>query len=193
MEGLASDPRLLLCILGECLLTGSSLVYCMSFQLAETDQKYCEQLASELSKDAGNPPEPWRRLFAERFPSKGDDHVYLILDGIDEMKETELKEMIKCLDQVIKEDLNIHVLLTGRPSISEPMELLNLPIIEISRTKLATDIEKVIAENLKKLPRVKNFRKSVRSYILNRVKASADGRIPSNMLCMYYTTNAKAL
>jgi hypothetical protein len=88
----------------------------MSYQLAETDQKYCEQLASELSKDSSSSPDPWRSLFTERFPSKGDDHVYLILDGIDEMKETELKEMIKCLEQLAQENLNIHILLTGRPS-----------------------------------------------------------------------------
>lgn len=150
----------------------------MSYQLAEADPKYGEQLANELSKNSSNPPDPWRILFAERFPSKGEDHVYLILDGIDEMKEAELKEMIKCLDQISQENLNIHVLLTGRPLISGEMEGLNSSIIEVSRIKLATDIEKVIVANLKKLPRVKKFRKPVRSYILNKVKASADGRPP---------------
>jgi hypothetical protein len=55
------------------------------------------------------------------------------------------------------------------------MELLKPSILEVSKTQLATDIEKVIAWNLKKLPRVKKFRKPVRTYILNKVKASADG------------------
>jgi hypothetical protein len=163
-----------------------SLVYCMSYQLAETDPKYCEQLASELSKENSGPHDPWQRLFAERFPSKGDDHAYLILDGIDEMKEAELQDMMKCLDQVIKEDLNIHILLTGRPSVSEQMEPLSLSVIEISKTNLSTDIERVIAQNLRKLPRIKNFRKPVRNYILNKVRASADGRFHSpQMICIY--------
>ena len=147
----------------------------MSYQLAEADPKYCEQLASELSKEGSSPSDPWQRLFANRFPSKGDDHAYLILDGIDEMKATERVEMIKCLNQVVNEDLNIHVLLSGRPSISALLESLSPSIIEISRTKLLSDIERVIIQNLKKLPRIKNFRKPVRSYILSRVKASADG------------------
>ena len=157
----------------------------MSYQLAETDQRYCEQLASELSKSNSSPPDPWQRLFAERFPSKGDDHSFLILDGIDEMKEAELKEMVKCLEQITQEGLNIHVLLTGRPSTSEQMKLLKPSIIEVSRTKLATDIEKVIAWNLKKLPRVKKFRKPVRTYILNKVKASADGMLLQPLAMTY--------
>ena len=147
----------------------------MSFQLAETDQKYCEQLVSELSNNSSNPPGPWRRLFAERFPSKGEDHVYLILDAIDEMKDIELEKMIKCLEQITQENLNIHILVTGRPSTSEQMEVLKPSIIEVSKTRLAADIEKVITANLRKLPRLKNFRKPVRTHILNKVKASADG------------------
>ena len=167
------------------LLIRDLIVYCMAYQLAETDPKYCEQLASELSKGDNDPPDPWRKLFAERFPSKGDDHAYLILDGIDEMKEDELTFMIKCFDQLIKDDLNIHVLLTGRPSVSEQIEPLSASIIEITRAKLATDIERVITQNIKKLPRLKNFRKPVRLYILSKVKGSADGKITSNAIFLH--------
>ena len=147
----------------------------MSYQIAETDSRYCEQLASEVTEEDSNPSEPWRRLFNARFPSKGDDHAYLILDGIDEMKEAALVEMTKFLDQIISDDLNVHVLLSGRPSITDQMEPLHLSVIEISKAQLATDIERVIMQNLRKLPRLKKFRKPVRNHIFNRVKASADG------------------
>lgn len=95
--------------------------------------------------------------------------------------------MLNCFEQIKRDKLNIHILLTSRPSISEQVEVLKPSTIEISKPKLAADIERVIIANLKKLPRVKKFRKQVRTYILNKVKARADGMLlqPLVMACNF--------
>lgn len=156
-------------------------LYSLSFQLAEMDAKYADQLANELSDSKGE-PEPWKRLFAERFDSKSDGHAYLVLDGIDEMEETDLKEMLQCLDQIAKSDLNIHVLLSGRPDISSrpdmssELEPLQASILEVTKEKLTIDIQKVIVSSLGQFPRLKKFRKQVKYVIARKIKSKADGK-----------------
>jgi hypothetical protein len=159
----------------------------MAYQLAETDQTYCEELASLYKNGTHRGEDPWETLFLDRFPSKGEDHVYLVLDGIDEMKQTELETMVGNLKLLSQSDSpNVHVLFTGRPS-SEEMETATQAIssvVEINKAQLATDLGEVIAWNIGRLPRLKKFRKSVRNYIANKVKANADGMfLQSKRLC----------
>ncbi len=152
-------------------------LYSLSFQLAEMDAKYAEQLANEVS-DSTEQPDPWKRLFAERFDSKSDGHAYLILDGVDEMNDAdEVKEMIKCLEEITKDNLNIHVLLTSRPDISAELEPLHPSILEVTKEKLAHDIQNVIVASLGQFPRLKKFQRKVKNIIARKIKFKADGKL----------------
>jgi hypothetical protein len=155
-------------------------LYCLSFQMAEMDPKYAEKLSMALTA-RGNLPEPWsnpwKTLFETLFPSQGDDHAYMILDGIDEMKDSDRNEMLECLRQITSLGLNIHVMLSGRPSCSLEVEALKPTIFDVTKEHLATDISKVIASTLKTLARIRKFRKSVKNVITKKIKAKADGKL----------------
>jgi hypothetical protein len=147
-------------------------LYCLSFQIAEQDPRYCEQLASALSDE--NQEGPWTRLFVERFPEKLDgQHAYLVLDGIDEMLEIERAKLIESLHQIEKEKLNIHILLASRPEPS--LEPVAPVIIDLNKENLGGDIQKVIVAGFKSLPRLRKFRRPVRNVIMKKLVANADG------------------
>jgi hypothetical protein len=153
-------------------------VFCLVTQIAEQDSKYCEQVAAEISSAAGV-EDPWKTFFSERFPqtSEGaiyDGHAWLVLDGIDEMKEMERGYLIAVLGQIVKQDLNIHVLITSRPGLAE-LEILNLPTIDITKEKLRPDIHKVINAGIKELPRLNKFPKPVKKIIRQKIQGQADG------------------
>jgi hypothetical protein len=147
----------------------------LSVQIAEKDSTYCEHLAIEVAKGK-NDVALWIRYLSTKFPKKDEGaHAYIILDGIDEMKATERTKMCEHLKTFAKESSNIHVLLVSRPDIPE-LQALILPTIDITKENLAVDMHKVILIGCRTLPRLKKFRKTVKTTILRRVRTQADGK-----------------
>jgi len=152
-------------------------LFCLAFQIAEQNPKYGEALASDLSNI--DEEELWVTLFASKFPEKGEGCAYLVIDGIDEMQESERTYFCECLRQIKDDNLRIHVFLAGR-ALSFGLELLDIPTIDVTTEKLTTDIQKVIVAGCKSLPRLRKFRKPVKNVILKRLRNKADGELPKN-------------
>ncbi|CAG8950026.1 hypothetical protein HYFRA_00004360 [Hymenoscyphus fraxineus] len=149
---------------------------CLSIQIAEKNPNYLEELASALDTSIFSSVvlDLWKTCFTERFPSKGDAHTWLVLDGVDEMNEMERKGLMECLAKISSEDLNIHVLLTARSAISDEILTLNPLVIHMTKEKIETDIEQFVLKRMEVLPHLRKFRKSVKSRITNKLKRSAD-------------------
>jgi hypothetical protein len=95
------------------------------------------------------------------------------------MRDSDRKEMLGCLEEITQDNLNIHVLLTGRPNISSEVEGLKISTFDVTKENLSTDINKVIISNLKTFPRLRKFRKQVKNIIWRKIKSKADGNFSS--------------
>lgn len=149
----------------------------LSFQIAEKNLNYLEGLASALDATTSSSDEfdPWKTCFAERFPAKGDAHIWIVLDGIDEMDERERKQMIECLAKISEGSLNIHVLVTGRPNVLDEVETLDPLIIKITKEKMESDIQQFILKKIEVLPHLSKFRKFFKKAITKKLTKKADG------------------
>lgn len=162
-------------------LTSFNLALCyLSIQIAEKNWNYLENLASALDTKTA-PFDPWKICFAERFPPKGDAHAWLVLDGIDEMDETDWKQMKTCLSEIKREDLNIHVVLSGRNNIAKEVEALDPLTINITKEKMEVDIEEFVLKKMEVLPHLSKFRRSVKKVIVKKLKEKADGMFSSDL------------
>jgi hypothetical protein len=157
------------------LTSWENAIFALSAQVAEKDYNYCEHLASEIMRD-GDDRSRWSRFFLARFPQKEEsNHAYLILDGIDEMKESERAKLCHDLEELAKCESNIHIVIISRPALPE-VEALNPCVIDVTKDKLSTDIQKVIVAGCKTLPRLKKFRRPAKHAIVRKIKAQADGK-----------------
>lgn len=153
----------------------------VAWQIADSDSKYCEQVAVNLKREIdsdSNDEGLWKRFFADRYPANSDGRLFLILDGLDELDEKERERLLKSLAQITEDHLNISVFLTSRPELRPVLEPLNPVVIEVTRTKLSSDITQLIKARCKSLPRLHKFPRRVQARIMKKVKSKADGNSP---------------
>jgi hypothetical protein len=158
----------------EGLTSWDNAIFSLSAQVAEKDSNYCEHLALDLAKDEQDSGR-WARCFATRFGKAADASVYLVLDGIDEMKIPDRMKLCSDLQEAVGANCRICFLLVSRPDLPE-IEALNPSIIDLTKEKLGTDMQHVIVAACRSLPRLKKFRRTAKIAILRKLKAQADGK-----------------
>lgn len=159
-------------------LRGVRYALCSSvIQIAEHDPIYCEQIAAEIEKDSNRWEDDvlWARCFGTRFNSKTESHLYLILDGIDELKEDERETLLNLLPKVTAESLNIHVLLTCRSDIQPALEQFYPATVWVTKDKILDDMQRIIEARIKALPRLRKFTQHTKRRIVNKLKFGSDG------------------
>lgn len=150
---------------------------CAVLQIAEKNDAYSGTVAAEISKQNAQ-EEPWKQFFAARFPAKSVSHLYLVLDGIDEAHDDDRAIIAELFNQIPKEQLNIHVLFTGRPELRSLFGDSAPVTVEVSKERIAGDMRMVIETRTRSLPRIRQFRKQTRKRIESLLMLNAD--------CMLY-------
>ncbi|KAL9097569.1 MAG: hypothetical protein Q9165_000465 [Trypethelium subeluteriae] len=155
---------------------------CLVLQLAQKDSAYCEQIASQLTggnKLYGTPEDLtilWEELFRKKFGPQTEDSLFLILDGLDELPEQESGRLIQLLSSIVKDKLNIRVLLTSRPGVAA-LDILRHAEIEMSRSDLKKDMSALASERCNTLARIRRFPKRIKQIIRAKVVEKADGML----------------
>jgi tetratricopeptide (TPR) repeat protein len=152
-----------------------SALRCSVLQIAEKNAGYCETIAAEISHDADE--EPWKQFFADRFPAKSDTHLYLILDGVDEALDVDKAVITEVLKEITKDQLNVHVLFTSRPTLQSTFAEFVPHSIEMTRELIVSDMKKLVEVRIRTLPRVRKFQRQTRKRIEDKILQKADSML----------------
>jgi fungal STAND N-terminal Goodbye domain len=155
---------------------------CAAWQASNLDNKYSEEVAAAIRRDIQNPEfkiddlieDTWNRFFAVPYSAPGRS-LYLFLDALDEASDDERGNLIRQLALIKEKRLNIRLFITGRADIRSELEALNPTTIELTPKRLSADISTVIKTHLKSLPRLQSMSRKLKSQILQKVRAKADG------------------
>lgn len=156
-------------------------------QMAQANGAYCAEAASQLRRDEASgfyddyeEPQLWAKYFAARYSKDSSSRVILVLDGIDEVGAADQSKLVDMLLQIRKDELNIQVVLTGRPNIAPTIKVFEPDTIEVTKakvTKKSGDLWKIILARCKKLPKLKRLRPQLWKTIAIKLKQKADSMI----------------
>jgi len=151
-----------------------------ALQISESSSRYAEQIAAKIKEDAGkdaskNTLSTWKRFLLPMFIKDGEHHLYMVLDGLDEIDEKEKKTLVQFFEEMIAEKSKISVLVTSRPEVSI-LDHLNPAVVDVAKEKIAQDLKALIRHRLKSLPRLKKFSHPVKQVILRKVVKTADSK-----------------
>ncbi|PVH82345.1 hypothetical protein DL98DRAFT_570587 [Cadophora sp. DSE1049] len=156
-----------------------------AIQIAMSDLKYRDEMAAELKRmDLSDCQglenyEIWRPFFAERYPKDGDQKLFLVLDGLDEMSSEDCESLLGLFTSVKVEELAIQIVFTSRQTtaVSEALEPLQPSEIEITSSKICEpggDLWKVVIENCKRFPKLERLRKRIVKTVAMELLQKAD-------------------
>ncbi|KAL9093012.1 MAG: hypothetical protein Q9165_004150 [Trypethelium subeluteriae] len=154
-----------------------SLVY----QITQYHAKYSEEVEAILTDDSplcdGIPEVKliWEELLCQRFTKQSDRTLYLLLDGLDEMADTEMASLVLLLTRISTEGLRIRVLLACRSERLCLLEPLQSEKLEIHSHSFAPDIHAFVHTKIDDLPRVGRFSVKLKKLILSKLVEKADG------------------
>ena len=122
----------------------------------------------------------WKRFFFSQFPGttskshSSNEHLYIILDGLDEALDQEKLILMQFLADLKKEKPKVSVLLTSRQEEIPGMESLKPLIIDVNKENALADIKTLIRRRLHTLPRLRKFSPALKRRILRKVAKKAD-------------------
>jgi len=126
----------------------------------------------------------WSRLILDFFSRKGGrSSVFILIDALDEMEDEDRTSFFGLLKSFRHADdgprrQNIHILLVGRPNITEELEdvLGTLPpMIEVNPSKNSADIKRYIKDTVARSPKLQRRPKALREEIVEKLSAGANG------------------
>jgi hypothetical protein len=157
---------------------------CTALQIAEKDGVYAEKVAAKIKEDGDKAADvtTWNRFFLSVFGESAkapgathpNNHLYLIFDGLDEVREEQKDIFMAFLRDVKKSKSRVHVAVTSRPEEAKIAELEPL-IIEITKGKMLRDMRSLIWNRLTTLSRLKKFNLTSKKIIRKKVSKQADG------------------
>lgn len=153
----------------------------VALQIAESNNKYAEQVAAKLKEESGdaNETSTWKRFFLSMFPGdeKSDDRLFIVFDGLDEAHVKEGGIFTQFLSDLKLEKANVSVLATSRPDEKPTLQRLEPSIIEITKQEVKADIKTLIKSRLTTLPRVRKFSHGVKRSITRHLVKQADSML----------------
>ncbi|KAF4304116.1 glyoxalase bleomycin resistance protein dioxygenase protein [Botryosphaeria dothidea] len=155
-----------------------NLLKSVVIQVAEADNKYREEVANEVKKNAEKWRDDdgtvlWERLFASKFPHESTSRLFLVIDGLDEADVDDRKKLLELLGQIKKDELQIRVLFTSGPS-TEGVKSLTPATIPITIDRLKRDLRLIIRARIKSLSRLRKLRVPVKKRITFKLQQKAD-------------------
>ncbi|GME59925.1 glyoxalase bleomycin resistance protein dioxygenase protein [Neofusicoccum parvum] len=155
-----------------------NLLRSVAAQVAESDIKYREEVATEVKKIEDQLRDDdgtllWERLFASKFPNSSETRLFVVVDGLDEADGDDRKKLLDLFKQIKKDGLQIRVLLTSGPALEgvKEMEPASLPL---TIEHLKKDVRQIIRARIKSLTRLRRLRLPVRKRIAFKLQQKAD-------------------
>ncbi|KAL6365743.1 hypothetical protein LRP88_00318 [Fusarium phalaenopsidis] len=130
-------------------------------QVVEQNALICELINKEWLKDdvainVCNWDDLMRKLLAPAFKKDSKNHLYLMLDGIDELQD--MDTLIEFLEIIKEQELRISIVTTSRPNVlpklSEVASVLN---IEVNKGKQLDDLKELVWNRLNSLSALRSF------------------------------------
>ncbi|KAJ4251856.1 hypothetical protein NW762_011153 [Fusarium torreyae] len=166
-------------------------------QVVEQSAPICELIYIQYNKDeVVTNVNDWgdlvHNLLGHAFRKDSKNHLYLMLDGIDELEEFD--HLLEFLQIIKNEELRISVVLTSRPNllqgISDVVPTLN---IEVEKEKQKDDLKELVWNRLKSLSTLRSFSRYVKQRIADKVEDSAPNMLyAEHMLLRFNTTGREA-
>lgn len=156
-------------------------------QVVEQNASICEFINKVWSKDdvainTGHWDDLMGEFLAPSFKKGSKNHLYLMLDGIDELQDMET--LIEFLKIIKEEELRISIVATSRPHVlpklSEVVSVLN---IEVNKEKQLDDLKELVWNRINSLSALRNFGRYVKQRIADKVEEFA----PSKLSISYMT------
>jgi hypothetical protein len=151
-------------------------------QIAQADDTYRRQVAAELSKvkiDFGKSSLDieflWGRFFKNLFSRVSRGKLFLVLDGLDEADADGRTALLGCLSDISQDELQIQIVLLGRPELDTDLSILQPSVVRVSSTKNADDIKKFINTQYNKSPRLLKLSEDVREKVIATLSKNAKG------------------
>ena len=152
-----------------------------ALQLAESHNKYAEQIAAKIKDGAGKPDNvsTWKRFFLSEFPGgdKSTHRLFLVLDGLDEAYLQDGGVLTQFLSEMKRKNAKISVLATSRPEETPALALLQPSVIDITKQDIKSDIRILVKRRLQTLPRVRKFSPAIKKAITRKVVRQADSML----------------
>jgi hypothetical protein len=154
-------------------------------QVAVADEKYRNEVAADLVRPNGSIPDDddgsqiWERFFVKKFSKDSEANLFLVIDGIDEADPDGQAKLFKFLQQISKDEMNIQVVLSGRPEMNSAVESLQPLMIEVTKEKLSErsgDLWRIIIARCKTLSKLRRLKLFVRKKIAVKLRQRADSK-----------------
>lgn len=150
-------------------------------QVVEQNAPICELINTEWLKDevaidVWDWDDLMRKLLAPAFKKGSKNHLYLMLDGIDELED--MDTLIEFLEIIKEQELRISIVTTSRPTVlpklSEVASVLN---IEVNKEKQLDDLKELVWNRLDSLSALRNFGRYVKQRIADKVQEFAPSKL----------------
>lgn len=155
----------------------------MIYQIAKADDTYCKQVAAELKvaqidRDKASIEFLWDKFFKDQYQKTSTRGICLIFDGLDEADASGRVTFLNLLADVPQNELQIQLLLLGRPELDVDLSLIDgvqPSVIRVSSTKNAEDIERFINKQYNQSARLTKFPEDVREEVVTTLTQNARG------------------
>lgn len=145
-------------------------------QIAEQDTKLCDSMARELDKFTKDDEDEmvtflWENLVLKKFEKSSETSrlFYILLDGIEQMRDDQFHKMLLRLQALGGDKHCIRVLMTGPPKMLKKVDLKSVSTIDLDKTtKSAGDISKVIDHRIKNSSSLKGLSATVHAKIKDK-------------------------
>ncbi|KAI1618219.1 hypothetical protein EDD36DRAFT_425886 [Exophiala viscosa] len=169
-------------------------------QIAEQDPRLGDSMAQELKKCPANDEEGiatflWQSLILKKFErsSESPRALYVLLDGIDQMRESAFERMLEPFKALGSDKHSIRVLMTGPPGTRDKIVLKSLSIIDLDeKTRQADDISKVIDHRIARSDHLKSLGSELHAKIKDRFKQGKDSIMSSIDLLLTLVEQSEA-
>jgi hypothetical protein len=152
--------------------SGNAALCCAGMQIATQSQAVRESIASNLSDEEDSctgktPFYVWKNVFSAFFKAGSDAQLYLVFDGVDEMKRGEILDFIVQFRDIPFDGLRIRLFLTGRrrDDIEAFEEDVSPLVLESSLEKSRNGLQSLLDGRFTQLPRLSKFSYRVRHQI----------------------------
>ncbi|KAH6665285.1 hypothetical protein F5X68DRAFT_250052 [Plectosphaerella plurivora] len=147
-------------------------------QIAETNGAICERFSAQIARDdVEMDVYKWqdivKHLLSTVFGPDSKNHLFLVLDGLDEMRD--FKSFEEFLSEwIVKEKLRISLAVTSRPSRLESLPA-DMPIVRIEATKekQKDDLKTLIWHQINSHNNLRRFSRYVKQRIADTIQEAS--------------------
>lgn len=159
-------------------------------QVVEQNAPICELINTEWLKDevaidVWNWDDLMRKLLAPAFKKGSKNHLYLMLDGIDEMQD--MDTLVEFLEIIKEQGLRISIVTTSRPDVLPKLsEVFSVVNIEVNKEKQLDDLRELVWNRINSLSALRGFGRYVKQRIADKVQEFAPSKWSA--YCMTWLT-----